>query len=108
MISNINSTFLVYSTEYIRVKVRKGREPRQRFQSACEMHRPMRFWRVRLRALPAPAVSALRRKQGLPSLMVGSVISHQRREETKHMRSSGIVLLIVLVVALICWSALAL
>jgi hypothetical protein len=52
----------------MRVKVYKGRGPRQRFQSACGMHRPMRFWRVRFRALPAPAASALRRGQGLPPL----------------------------------------
>src|SRR6266478_427553 len=35
MISNTDSIPLVYSTEHIRVKVYKGRGPRQRFQSAC-------------------------------------------------------------------------
>src|SRR5712664_711110 len=35
MISNTDSMLLIYSTEHIRVKVYKGREPRQRFQSAC-------------------------------------------------------------------------
>src|SRR5882724_549949 len=34
MISNTDSILLVYSTEHIRVKVYKGRGPRQRFQSA--------------------------------------------------------------------------
>src|SRR5215471_20956164 len=43
MISNTGSTLLVYSTEHMRVKVYKGRGPRQRFQSACGMHRPMRL-----------------------------------------------------------------
>jgi hypothetical protein len=38
---------------------------------------------------------------GLVIVMVGSVIYHQRRRETKHMRSSGIALLIVPFVALI-------
>ena len=35
MISNTDSMLLIYSTGHIRVKVYKGREPRQRFQSAC-------------------------------------------------------------------------
>src|SRR6266852_1467804 len=35
MIANTDSILLVYSTEHIRVKVYKGRGPRQRFQSSC-------------------------------------------------------------------------
>src|SRR5437016_14526499 len=35
MISNTDSMLLIYSTGHIRVKVYKGREPRQRFQSWC-------------------------------------------------------------------------
>src|SRR5467141_3469415 len=35
MISNTDSMLFVYSTGHIRVKVYKGRGPRQRFQSAC-------------------------------------------------------------------------
>src|SRR5713226_6342652 len=35
MISNTDSILLAYSAEHIRVKVYKGRGPRQRFQSAC-------------------------------------------------------------------------
>ena len=45
---------------------------------------------------------------GLVIVMVGSVIYHQRRGETKNMRSSGIVLLIVLFVALMRWFVLPL
>jgi hypothetical protein len=36
MISNTDCILFVYSTWHIRVKVYKDREPRQRFQSACE------------------------------------------------------------------------
>ena len=35
MISNTDSTLLIYSTEHMRVKAYTGRGPRQRFQSAC-------------------------------------------------------------------------
>ena len=54
MISNTDSTLLIYSTEHIRVKAYKGRGARQRFQSACGDARLMRFWRVQFRALGAP------------------------------------------------------
>jgi hypothetical protein len=35
MISNTDSTLLIYSTEHMRVKAYTSRGPRQRFQSAC-------------------------------------------------------------------------
>src|SRR2546425_5179047 len=66
MISNTDSTLLVYSTEHMRVKVYKGRGPRQRFQSACGDAPSDAFWRVRFRAPRAPAASALRRGQRVP------------------------------------------
>jgi len=46
------------------VKVYKGRVQVTVSVGVRGMHRPMRFWRVRFRALRAPAASALRRGQG--------------------------------------------
>src|SRR2546428_2978790 len=50
MISNTDSTLLIYSTEHMRVKVYNGPGgPGNGFSRRAGMHRPMRFWRVRFR-----------------------------------------------------------
>src|SRR5437879_8145511 len=67
MISNTDSTLLIYSAEHMRVKAYTGRRLGDGFSRRAGMHRLMRFWRVRFRWLRAPAASALRRGQGLPS-----------------------------------------
>jgi hypothetical protein len=52
MISNTDSTLLVYSAEHMLVKVYKGTgRPGNDFSRRAGMHRLMRFWRVRFRAL---------------------------------------------------------
>src|SRR6266436_8024346 len=61
MISNTDSTLLIYSTEHMRVKAYEGRGPGDGFSRRAGMHRLMLSWRVRFRALRAPAASALRR-----------------------------------------------
>jgi hypothetical protein len=67
MISNTDSTLLIYFTEHIRVKAytRQG-GPGNGFSRRAGMHRPMRFWRVRFRALRAPAASSVRDHPGMP------------------------------------------
>jgi hypothetical protein len=62
MISNTDSTLLIYFTEHMLVKVYKSRGPRNGFSRRAGMHRPRLSWRVRFRVLRDPAASALRRE----------------------------------------------
>ena len=69
MISNTDSTLLVYSTEHMRVKGYTGKGAQATVSvgvRGCAVR--WVFLRVRFRALRAPAASALRRGQGLPPL----------------------------------------
>src|SRR5258705_11141561 len=64
MISNTDSTLLIYFTEHMRVKAYKGRGPGNGFSRRAGMHRLMLSWRGGFMALRAPAASALWRGGG--------------------------------------------